>query len=248
MSDLHLESLNSAIFDIPVLDSDVIILAGDIHTGCYGIDWAAEMVEKHRKPVIYVAGNHEYYRHEYTKLTQELREFSEEVDNLYFLEKDSVELAGIRFLGTTLWTNYRAEHGEAAVEKYQKLASQISDHHLIRYTDRLFTPEDAFKLNHESVKWLKTQIDTPYDGKTVVVTHHAPSNRCVHPGYGMDDLSPCFLSDLDELVQKADVWCYGHTHANLDTKVAKCRLVSNQKGYPHERMPTAFRPELVIDI
>ena len=247
-SDLHIETIPSAHFSLPVMDSDVIILAGDIHIGLYGIDWAAEIVETHQKPVIYVAGNHEYYRREYFNLTQELRDFSVQVDNLYFLEKECIELNGVRFLGTTLWTNYRAEFGVDEFNKFKQSASRISDHQLIKYRDHLFTPEDAFELNQESVEWLESEIDKPYIGKTVVVTHHGPSNSCIHPYYGFDDLTTAFLSDFDELVKKADVWCYGHTHANLDTNVGKCRLVSNQKGYPHERMPSAFRPELVVEL
>jgi hypothetical protein len=64
----------------------------------------------------------------------------------------------------------------------------------------------------------------------------------------MNEVSSGFVSDLDKLVKKADLWCYGHTHSNLDTMVGDCRLVSNQKGYRHEKIPVPFRPELIIEV
>ncbi|SFK54203.1 metallophosphoesterase [Methylophaga sulfidovorans] len=247
-SDLHLETVSSANYSLRVMDSDAIILAGDIHIGLFGIDWAAEIAEKHQKPVIYIAGNHEYYRREYYKLTQELREFADSVDNLYFLEKNSIELLGVRLLGTTLWTNYRAEYGDSEKKKYQQYAAQITDHRLIKFRDKLFTPEDAFQLHLESIRWLSDELDKPFDGKTIVITHHAPSLKCVHPYYGMDNISPAFISDLEDYVLKVDLWCYGHTHANLDMRIGNCRLVSNQRGYREERLPVKFDSSLVIEV
>lgn len=55
LSDLHLENEG---FTIPETNADVIVLAGDIHEGTRAIPWIKEQTDK---PVIYVAGNHEYY-------------------------------------------------------------------------------------------------------------------------------------------------------------------------------------------
>ena len=55
LSDIHLEF---GPFKIPKTDADVIILAGDIHIGTAAVDWIKSQT---KKPVLYVAGNHEYY-------------------------------------------------------------------------------------------------------------------------------------------------------------------------------------------
>jgi predicted phosphodiesterase len=103
-------------------------------------------------------------------------------------------------------------------------------------------------LHNETVEWLKQKLDAPFDGKTVVVTHHGPSLKCAHPQFGNNTIGSCFISDLDYLVKKADVWCFGHTHASLDTRVGKCRLVSNQRGYSREVIPGGFRQDWFINI
>ena len=59
LSDLHLEA---APFDPPAAAADVVVLAGDIHNGAAGVEWAQRTFEA---PVLYVAGNHEPYDGEF---------------------------------------------------------------------------------------------------------------------------------------------------------------------------------------
>ncbi len=64
----------------------------------------------------------------------------------------------------------------------------------------------------------------------------------------MNLYSPGFASNLDELVKQADVWCYGHTHANFDMLLGRCRLISNQAGYKNEKIPALFQKELIVEV
>lgn len=245
-SDLHMEM--GEFIGIDYAEADVVVLAGDINIGTKGLWWAVKKAKELDKPFIYVAGNHEYYRKEYFTLQAELREMAAQHENVYFLEEDEVVIDGVRFLGATLWTDYKATT-EFSQEANMGIAGvSLNDHRLIRYGDERFTPEHALALNQQSVAWLTEKLDTPFEGKTVVVTHHGPSLKSAHPTYGLNQLSTAFISNLDDLVEKADVWCFGHTHSGVDTQVGKCRLVSNQRGYPMERLPVPFDRQFTVTV
>lgn len=244
-SDIHIET--RGYFSVPKLDSDLIILAGDIDVGLEGLMWAEELTRLHKKPVIYIAGNHEYYRHDFEILTQQMRDYAVQFDQLIFLEKDEFIFGGVRFLGTTLWTNYFHELGDIEREKnILILDDALYDHKFIRHRSEAFSAQRAYEEHLVSERWLRERLMEPFDGKTVVITHHAPSFRCNHIDFGMNLYSPGFASNLDELVAMTDVWCYGHTHSNLDIQLGQCRLISNQTGYRKEKIPIPFREGLII--
>ena len=56
LSDLHLEF---SYFEPVATDADVVVIAGDLHKKDRGLEWLQEHFSD--RPVIYVAGNHEYY-------------------------------------------------------------------------------------------------------------------------------------------------------------------------------------------
>jgi predicted phosphodiesterase len=234
LSDLHNEFFRpKPVPPIASTDADVIVLAGDIDTGLQGLEWAASEAVRLDKPVIYVSGNHEYYRQDIEQ-TEAMRAFAAEHEELHFLENDELVIDGVRFLGCTLWTDYRAV-GDPVMAMVE-VQRRLNDHHLISNGEDLFLPEDALTLHRQSRAWLEEKLAQPFDGKTVVVTHHAPSLLCKHPSFPMDAFGTAFLSDLDGLVAQADIWCFGHTHCNLDVQVGNCRLVSNQRGYVGENV------------
>ncbi|MCY1375649.1 hypothetical protein D9M69_630790 [compost metagenome] len=114
----------------------------------------------------------------------------------------------------------------------ENAALRINDHRLIRtQSGELFSPEHALRDHEVSRAWLKQELSKVYDGKTVVITHHAPHPLSVHPRYAGDATNAAFASDLTELLQKADVWLHGHVHDGFDYSVAGCRVVANPRGY-----------------
>jgi predicted phosphodiesterase len=245
LSDLHNEFYRpDAPPKIEQTGADLIVLAGDIDVGLDGLVWANKEAERLGKRILYVAGNHEFYHHDIT-LRNEMRAFAAGSGRLHFLENDELILGDVRFLGCTLWTDYRAA-GDPVLSMME-VQQHLSDHHVVRNGERLFLPEDALAFHAESRAWLEGKLKDSFAGKTVVVTHHGPHLLCRHPSFPLNAIATAFLSDLNDLVEMADVWCFGHTHANLDAEVGKCRLVSNQRGYPMEGVK-GFEPVFVFTV
>ncbi|HHJ15617.1 MAG TPA: hypothetical protein ENJ80_02855 [Gammaproteobacteria bacterium] len=90
----------------------------------------------------------------------------------------------------------------------------------------------------------------PFDGQTVVVTHHAPSSQSVHPRYARDLLTRAFASNLEHLMagDRAAAWVHGHMHESFDYKVHGTRVVCNPRGYAPEALNPDFRPDWIIGI
>ncbi|RKZ95626.1 MAG: serine/threonine protein phosphatase [Gammaproteobacteria bacterium] len=246
VSDIHLEMRNNYILQQTI--SDVIVLAGDISTGLRGIEFVENQSRLHEKPAVYVAGNHEYYGHDLPILLAEIRSFADKHQHVHFLENDEVIIEDVRFLGATLWTDYVGNGTQSQEANMAVLNASLTDHSVIRSGNRRFLPDDALAIHQTSRVWLTEKLAEQFDGRTVVVTHHAPSLKCQHQFYDYSAIATGFLSEIDDLVAKADVWIYGHTHSNLDTKIGKCHLVSNQVGYPHEDLPSSFRPDWVLEV
>ncbi len=232
LSDLHNEFFRpDSPLPIEQTEADIVILAGDIDVGLQGLHWARDEAVRLGKTLLYVAGNHEFYHHD-IDLLDEMRAFAAGCDELHFLENDELIIDAVRFIGCTLWTDYRAA-GDQVLSMIE-VQQALSDHYVISNGERLFLPEDALKLHLKSRSWLEEKLSHPFDGKTVVVTHHAPHLLCQHPSFPLNAMATAFLSDLSELVEMADVWCFGHTHSNLDQYAGECRIISNQRGYPGE--------------
>ncbi len=260
-SDLHLDLLPKLEGAEPSLieqtDADVLVLAGDIHDGYQGIrrfsNWKAD------QEIIYVAGNHEYYGHVY-KAKQSQMQICAADAGVHFLERNAIVIKGVRFLGATLWTNYRLfEPQYAQLLAMQEAKDRLNDHRLIRLDRGAFSPVDALAIHTATRRWLKEELENPFDGKTVVVTHHAPHPDSVHQKYKDDLLSAAFASDVSELLQGADLWIHGHVHDSFDYQVGRCRVVANPAGYvlnrrSIRRMEVAelenklFNPSLVVEV
>lgn len=257
LSDLHLEF---AKWEAPATDADVIVLAGDIASHTHGLDWAVAQPAFAGKPILYVIGNHEYYGAELLGLRQQIYLKAETLraagHSIFVLDNDAMELNGVRFLGSTLWTDYRLFGDHAFTYAMSQAKQAMNDHSCVffagreersdKHRSKHFLPEDAYRLNRTARNWLTQQLAQPYAGKTVVITHHLPSRRSVATRFDADILSAAFASDLDALVQQADLWVHGHTHDAFDYQLGKCRVVCNPKGYPREE--GGFRPDLVVNL
>ena len=238
-SDLHLEF---APFVPPPSDADVIVLAGDIGNGAAGIEWAGETFAK---PVLYLAGNHEYYEGEF-EAVQEAMGAAAQRFAVKLLDCSEVVLDGVRFLGCTLWTDYSlAPQAErpAVIEAARKLNP---DFQLIRWGSRALSPEDVIALCARHRAWLAAKVAAPFSGKTVVITHFAPHPYSIAPTYFGNRANPGFVLDLEDMMGSPALWIHGHTHTFFDYRVRGTRVISNPRGYPGE--PTGFRPELTVEI
>ena len=245
LSDLHLElSPFSARQD----DVDVIVLPGDIHKNNLGIYWARATWPD--KPIVYVAGNHEFYKHDRPNVLENLRLAAAE-QNVYFLENDEVVIDGVRFLGCTLWTDFCLYGEEKQAECMDIAGELLNDFSLISEQGLPFTPEDSLLLHHQSKDWLsKKLINETFQGKTVVVTHHCPSWNSVAPKYQSNLLSACFASRLEHLLGKSELWIHGHTHESFDYDLKGTRVVCNPRGYVlrGDVDNSSFNPHKIVSV
>lgn len=235
LSDLHLEFGS---LKLPKVDADVTVLAGDIGVGLQGIEWALQAFDR---PVIYVMGNHEFYGQRVMMELWKAARKKVEGTHVHLLENEAVEIDGVRLLGCTLWTDF-CLFGAGDREAAMKAALDLSDYRQIltahsagysRHKAQLLRPEHTLRMHEVSRTWLDRELGLVYDGKTVVATHTAPHRGSLHPKWEYSPISPCFVSNLPGLVERADLWIHGHTHDGFDYRVEKCRVVCNPKGYTH---------------
>jgi len=222
--------------------ADLVIIVGDLSTGTDGLAWAETSFAP--KPVVYIAGNHEFYRHEIDPLLRELHLRASRTRNVRFLENEqaSFPLQGkaLRVLGCTLWTDYTLYGRLRRREMMENALQGLLDHRRIRSpSGGFYQPEEALARHEASRTWLGAKLALPFDGITVVATHHAPHAQALAPQYAQDTLSPAFASDCgDLLAYEPAAWVYGHTHYNVDQSLGATRLFSYQWGYPGEGMET----------
>lgn len=251
MSDLH-----NDIASMPVevdgrridADADVIVLAGDIHEGVHSPMWARENFPD--KPIILVAGNHEFYGKFWKRNVRKIREKSQDL-GIHFLENDSVTIDGVRFLGCTLWTDFMLDGEEKRAISMIEAERRMNDYRRILLDRTPGTNADfrQFKGKHlvpvltrlrhqESVDWLEHELQNSDAGvleRTVVVTHHAPHSNSIPDQFQGHILSPAYASNLSRLMGYAPLWIHGHIHERRDYRLGDTRVVSNPRGYPHFR-------------
>jgi predicted phosphodiesterase len=241
ISDLHLEFGGPS---FPAPKADLAIVAGDLEVGRRGLDWIKQRFGD--TPVIYVLGNHEFYRQTLPELTESMQQETLG-SQIHLLENRAVEILGWTILGCTLWTNF-ALNGSPATSM-RTAESMVNDFRVIKFGHRILRAKDAVRLHEKSVAWLREELPKHDPARTIVVTHHAPSGKSEDPYYASSPLSPSFVSNLDELIRNCGVtlWVHGHTHFNVDYRLGSTRVLSNQRGYP-EHVCTGFDPEFIIEL
>lgn len=248
LSDLHL-SVHPML--LPKTEADVLVLAGDIWRPAQAIDWAKQS----SIPTLYVAGNHEFYGGDLISTIDELRRRAH-TTNIRVLEKNEWHHQGVRFLGCTLWSDYRFyssdEQRAAGLAEAKTMMRDFSRIRVSPEFDEKFTPAISQMLFDSSVAWLHERFGEPHDGPTVVVTHFAPSRRSVSPKFEGSQLNACFVSELEECIEQwqPHLWLHGHTHDSFDYLIGNTRVVCNPRGYAREGNVenTSFNPYLIIDL
>jgi predicted phosphodiesterase len=270
LSDLHLESNPGIEFELAD-GVDVLVLAGDIGSyqrGSKLVDddfglgrFAPERFGAHAPTVLYVPGNHEYDHLDFDATHARLRGLCAHL-GIVWLEREAVVLGGVRFIGTTLWSDFDAlathdRKGRPLDEKgrlkQRDKALRAADFYLRKYTclrdGEPMLAAAMRELGLQCQAWLRVALRTPFDGRTVVVTHFAPSLQSADPRYGLAPGTAGFCNALDDLLPQADLWLHGHLHCRVDYNVAgACRVVANPLGYADKGEQRGFRPDLVIDL
>lgn len=282
LSDLHLESHPDFMAEAAA-DADVLVLAGDIGSYQGGsalrergdADFGLGRFSPRQGwpvPVLFVPGNHEYDGLDFDEAHARLRETCERL-GITWLERETVVMQGVRFVGTTLWSDFDALGPLAGQGPLPSAAATAPHATPGSYTAQLKARDKAFRAANwylrktgttrggtpwlaEQVRaqallcqqWLGQALQQPHDGPTVVVTHFAPSLRSADPRYGLVPGTAGFCNALDALLPQAQLWLHGHLHCPSDYVHGGCRVVANPLGYAGKAEQARFVGRLTLPV
>jgi predicted phosphohydrolase len=250
LADLHLDDitdadflarLGGAIFRVG-READVMIVAGDLAE--FAVDkWPSALrwlgtLYPSAKTVI-IPGNHDYYSGNISTLDDQLERICTEA-GCNFGQCRRIVLGGTQVLMATLWTdmNLFGENGKDAVAVSQldarNMMPDYADYAItVGNPERQLHPNDTIAVHQKHKAWLLSELSRSWAGKTVVVTHHAPSAAAIGE---MTPLSPCFASDLTDEIEKykPDAWLFGHTHTQAELRMPGTLLRNVSVGYEDE--------------
>ena len=281
LSDLHLES-NPDFMPTPAPGADVLVLAGDIGSyqsgsalsaagdGDFGLARFSPL-RGWPTPVVLVPGNHEYDGLDFDEAHDRLQDSCARL-GIHWLERQVLQLSGVRLVGTTLWSDFDALGPLAGQPVPEKIPAHFS-HPNSQYTRQLKARDKAFRAANYYLRktgttrqgqpwlaegmreqalqcqdWLRQTLSTPFDGATVAVTHFAPSLHSADPRYGRVPGTAGFCNALDELLPHAQLWLHGHLHCPSDYVLNGCRVAANPLGYARKNEQLHFKPQCVLAV
>lgn len=255
ISDVHLEFGSMPDDYVAPKGTDVVLLPGDIGTGIQGIKWAAEIFRL--IPTIYVAGNHEFYGdgRYFSKGYRKMKEAAEGT-SVHVLQNESVIIDGVRFVGTTLWTDM-ALYGDPYLAALRAVID-MNDYKLImseppegmNWSNRPLKPVETIQQHRMAMDFLMVELNTKHDGPTVVLTHHSPSEQSCLPEFRGYQVNELYASKLDAFVEMVDVdlWVHGHIHQSKDYMIDGTRIAVNPRGYVGNTLNPNFDPKLLLEV
>jgi Icc-related predicted phosphoesterase len=235
-SDLHLghEFYFKKSLTHPEAVASICVIAGDIWEGAKEFKFPIKKPWMHKladnfEHVLFVLGNHDYYNHDIQNIEEVYRNFANKVDNIHFLQKDIVEIDGIKFVGCTLWTDFLVEDNYFNKELKLNDFYCLNDANCIFNSNNLVKPENILNIHNDHKHFLNDNVDS----NTVVITHHVPSYRAMHEKWKTSTISHLFYSNLEALIldKTPRAWIAGHTHDSFDLTIGNTRLVGNPRGY-----------------
>ena len=274
LSDLHLE-VHPQFQPQPTAGANVLVLAGDIGSyqagsllpdDSFGLERFSPLPQYAGWPcpVIFVPGNHEYDAQDWDEAHTRLRRVCDRL-GLIWLERETAVLDGVRFVGTTLWTDYDAiallddqvQAGDMGrLLKLREKSFRAANFYLQKTGGtRHGTPFLAAPMREQALvcqEWLRNALAQPFDGPTVAVTHFAPSLRSADPRYGLVPGTAGFCNALDDLLPQAQLWLHGHLHTPVDYLAQgqqadgrpwQCRVYANPLGYARKGEQAQFRAQ-----
>ena len=240
MSDLHLEFGG---MKVPVLPDDkdtILILAGDIHVGAVADDFIQPLLTRF-KDVIYVLGNHEFYHNDMEDVRDFWKNAGSYNHNLHVLDPGMYvnDAQTLRIIGATLWT----------ATNDPDMNNYMNDFACIYLEGEVLTTAKTRELHLLDLDYIQAQLATPFEGTTIVVTHHAPVEACVTPNWKGHMLNKCFHSNLDYVLEDnvIDLWVHGHMHDTIHTTLHGTEIYCNPRGYKGYGQNYGFRDDFVVE-
>jgi Icc-related predicted phosphoesterase len=272
ISDLHLENYPDFV-PRAAPDIDVLVLAGDIGSyqvgsllddDDFGLSRFSPLRPSAEWPqVFYLPGNHEFDALDYDATYVKLRSVCENL-GIEWLEREIITIGSVRFIGTTLWSDFEAiarskttiaEQTKALEKAYRAADFYLSKNTTFKNGEPMLA-KDIRSLAHECQGWLQEALTVPFDGTTVTVTHFAPTLRSADPRYGITPGTAGFCNSLDYLLPLSQIWMHGHLHCANDFvatgvsggKPFSCRVVANPRGYREKGEEKAFQESFVVEL
>lgn len=258
-SDLHLEF---ASMNIDPAGEDLIIFAGDIGIHTTGLQFAKQVARDLSVPVLYVAGNHEYYRdtdmgldfHTWEDTPNDLAAEADLTDKIRkgratYFEDTCIVYKGVRFIGSTLWTGMDF-FGENDFWVRNCVVNALNDYVVIwSKMNHVLQIDQVIQRYKDSLFFISERLHEPFKGPTVVITHHTPSSLSVSPQYRDNPVTAAYSNRLENLILDTDpvLWVHGHTHHSFDYDLGATRVVCNPRGY-QPRESTGFNSNLLIEV
>ena len=248
-SDLHLDNFykHNIDYKLPELPTDketVLILAGDVCettrlVGCL------EYYASRFAHVVFVPGNHEYYKSDLEYYDTEMQKYFKKHPNIHYLQNDVFETDEVVFIGATLWTDYVNEN-----EQLMQWSNTYMDYYLSTYRRQPLTSAILLQKFKESRDYIFEQMMYYPDKEIVVITHHAPSMRSIHPKFKFAGNNGCYASNLDQDIIdcKPTLWIHGHVHNSFDYTVGKTTILCNPRGYYPNGLNLHFNEKALVEI
>lgn len=269
LSDLHLDVCP---LDLTPPEHDVAVVAGDVSERLcrHVLPWLRQLRESTGRPVVYTPGNHDWWRCTYQRELAEARPLAADAGVSLLVEGEVVEHAGMRFVGATLWTDWslRPDQRARALSAGSDRETGLRDVRRVKWRRgpgnySAFLPTVSAALHREQRRRVEDALAVPFEGPTVVVTHHAPHERSLRGGEWREPVDAAYASDLSAVLEgptAPDLWVHGHVHESKDYTVGRTRVVANPRGYvmqgtavwgttPTTRLENpAFDPALVLKV
>lgn len=224
-------------------EAEVLVLAGDTHTSPDGI---VKYLKKLRRegvsiPIILVPGNHEYYKHDFNTVRRSYEKTLDSLPGVYWLDNNLVILGGVKFIGSTLYTDLSNPIAALYAKK------NLTDFRVVTVNGHNFTTDQWTDLYWINYSFIETCLNIS-SRRTVVVTHMLPSWSLITEKFKGENTNAAFAVEMTDLMEKYKpaVWVYGHDHnPREDTRIYDTRVVCNQYGYYYEKLP--YKP-MIIDV
>jgi Icc-related predicted phosphoesterase len=213
---------------------DVLVLAGDIAVGPGIVGALGLFCERYRDAtVLYVHGNHEFYGTDRESVVGFTRAAVAAHENLVWLDSETAEIGGQRFVGGPLWFERRLE-----AARFKRSMADFGQ--ITRFESWVY----------DENRRMKQLLAAELREADVVVTHHLPTQRSVSPRFLSSPLNAFFVCDVEELIEerRPRLWMHGHTHVSVDTRIGPTRILCNPFGYAGWELNPGFVDGMYVDL
>ncbi len=257
LTDIHLNFLDKSerkIFYQQIIDtqSEAILISGDIAEAPSVSKIMQEMIEKIKKPIYFVLGNHDYYRGSVETVRKEMDLLNQSHPNLFWLSSSGAQFLNpdTMIIGVDGWADGR-------LGDYVNSRVVLNDSHMIaellqaRITGKFALLEKMQQLADADALGLQENLSLALKQqpkKIIILTHVPPfKENCMYGGkISEEDWLPFFGSKImgDTLMKVAAentsteflVFC-GHTHSQAYFQpLANLTVEAGKAEYYHPRI------------